>query len=339
MLSLAPADDGYRLDVGQIPMWNVGEVSSAPAAGGIGTTPVSVAPSASGRYFDLYVPPTTNWPAPAPPSTPWLPPEKLPPDPPPPAGDRPDAPDAGEYMDIGEPRRNEPSVLVQPAMEKTARQVLDMLDSLQYVPSASDDDVQLPREFVSPLQNVPEKVFGADRAENRPEGGMVALLRDAVIVQAAAKHSVATEDLHSWLNLPVRIDSAPSKFHAFEVSAGEEPPPAPPVRANDPAPPLQPRATDVAPPDEATPAPQPDAADVTDARAETGAEWIADRDAPAILPPEAADRYASTRSAAAAAVVVLLALRAARGGGRPNPDVSAGRPMPIVRRPRPTDRA
>ena len=297
MLSLAPTDDpiGSKLDIGWLLKPDYSDISILP------------------------IRPIEDGARPLPPNYPsWPPPTFEPYLPPPPLSDSPENSDVGGFTEIDNSDKGDPGILVGPASDKITRDVLRMLDSLLFVPSAQDSNAPpTPEQTKLRTQDeVSATVIGARRLDDVPEGGMIALVHDAAILQSVAKDGASHDDIDSWLSIPVRMDSAPGKFQAFEVSSAE-PPPAPA-----PLPPLN-EVSFLAPlhsPSELAPAAAAESLSQFSASAEIAAavdqaltESTLDVPSSPAVPPEQSNKNSSTRPAAAAAVFIFLAVRAARG--------------------------
>jgi len=297
MLSLAPADDaiGSKLDIGWLQKPDYSDISILP------------------------IRPIEDGARPLPPNYPSLPPPHFEPYlPPPPLNDSPENSDVGGFTEIDNSDKGDPGILVGPASDKITRDVLKMLDSLLFVPSAQESNAP-PAPERAKLRTQDEMsatVIGARRLNEVAEGGMIALAHDAVIVQSVAIDGASHDDIDSWLRIPVRMDSTPGKFQAFEVSSAE-PPPAPV-----PLPPLN-EVSYFAPPNspaELAPAIAAESISQISVSAESAAaidqvltESTVDLPSSPAVPPEQSNRNSSSKPAAAAAVFIFLAVRAARG--------------------------
>lgn len=298
MLSLATADDGFasKPDVGWLPTPDYSDISILPI-----------------RSIDDGARP---WPPsypslPPPPYEPYLPPSQ------PPPSELPDDADVGGFTEIDNSDKSDPGILVGPASDKITREVQQMLDSLLYVPKAHDSDAQPtpPRTRLSTQDAVSSAVNSSGSLDDLPDGGMIALAHDAVILHSLASDPAPADDIDSWLSIPVRMDSAPGKFQAFEVSTGEaQPSPAPPPPVNE-ALFLTPRnsLSELVPP-AAGESTLPPSTSVENAAAidQAIAETIDNLPSSPAAPPEQSNKNSSARPAAAAAIFVFLAVRAAR---------------------------
>jgi len=132
----------------------------------------------------------------------------------------------GGAIDIGDLDNSSPEVL-NGAADREKQAVLDLLLSLSVQPRSAAAEIvglkeDLPHEIeydvpVAGLQNA-----SAERASNALiEGGMVALVPGASIVEWVAVESTASDDTRSWLEAPVQMDSSYGRFQAFEVSTAE----------------------------------------------------------------------------------------------------------------------
>jgi hypothetical protein len=297
LLSLAPTDDaiGSKLDIGWLQKPDYGDISILP------------------------IWPIEDGARPLPPNYPsWPPPLFEPYVPPPPLSDSPDNSDVGGFTEIDNTDKGGPGILVGPASDKIARDVLKMLDSLLFVPSAQDSNAPPTpeRTKLRAQDEVSPTVVGAGRLDDVPEGGMIALMHDAAILQSVAKDGASHNDIDSWLSIPVRMDSAPGKFQAFDVSSAE-PPPAPA-----PSPPVN-EVFFLAPPNspsELAPAAAAESLSQNSVSPESAAaidqlltESTVDLPSSPALPAEQNNKNSSSKPVAAAAVFIFLAVRAARG--------------------------
>ena len=132
----------------------------------------------------------------------------------------------GGPIDIGDLDNSSPEVL-NGAEDREKQAVLDLLLSLSVQPrSAAAEAVGLKEdlpheiEYDVPVTGLPDA--NLERASNALlEGGMVALVPGASIVEWVAEQSTASDDTRSWLEAPVQMDSSYGRFQAFEVSTAE----------------------------------------------------------------------------------------------------------------------
>ena len=313
LLSFASFDYGYQLDIEQLPKPDTSQLDIWP-----------IKPIAGGGFP---VPPYG-------PSLPWPPHEpNLPPAPSAPPGS-----DLGGYTEIDNTDKSQPDILVGPASDKVAREVLEMLASLQFVPSTHDLDTrsQPERVDISSQSALTNATFDAHQDDDSSEGGMIALAHDAAIVHTLAKDSVSHDDLDSWLNTPVRMDTAHGKFQAFEVSASDEIPSGPAPQPNNDATYFTPLKSPVETAPAATADPTPQTSIPTDSPSVTRSspEAITDLVSSPAAPLDAIDKNATSQSAAAAAIFVFLAARAVRAVRSTDSTDSADQVNLSIRKPR-----
>jgi hypothetical protein len=329
LLSLAPADSGYQPDMEPLRAGDFEEVAIAASPNSWVAAHVAKATSASleTRYFDHFIPPIARGALPLLPNGPAgngalegglpnAPSWGLQPDLPLPPYELPDSSEGGGFMDIGEPKQNQPGIFAEPAADKVTRDVLTMLALLRYLPDSPDAEAAAQSEIPTVnAQHQAPATISEERSMDLPEGGMVGLVREAVIVESA-RAEPAPIDIDSLLGAPPRMDSAHGKFQAFEVSTGEDSPPpaAPPAErgatnAPRPKPTME---TDLVADIASMMSQAPVEADSANGIVEEAVESIEGEAPSRVAPPAASDLKTSSSLNAAGAILLAIAARATR---------------------------
>jgi hypothetical protein len=258
LLSLAPPTIPFIADEYRPPQ-NSGADSAAWAGDSNDPAASPARPSDRGEQSETYPSEGTTRPISPAPNSPGIPYGNVPSYTPPSDDDddsyspSPGSSAAGELIDIGKPFDLQSSPLSStelPGEKSEARDVLDMLSALNYVPSK-----QATKEFVSPsltpqssndIERLPRPdALGVGKARKTIDDDSVVLQRHP-IVETSPDASLSAAAIDALLEIPTKIESVQSAFQAFEVSAGANVPLplAPPTRQrseND----FQPPATDV----------------------------------------------------------------------------------------------
>jgi hypothetical protein len=204
---------------------------------------------------------------------------------------------------------------------RETRDVLQLLDSLKYVPRNLGEMPAINAAPLPPAQNVGAKTTDVEplislrSVPGASEGGMVAIAGAALIDKDAEPLGASMGEAGSVLDVPVQIDSVPGKYQAFEVSTAEAVPPPRAAPRSDETSYFVPRSTSAetiyAPP--ARPAPEASAAAVeTTAAIDAVMELIeGGREAPLSLPQQAEEASGPSLNVAAALTFLALAAQAA----------------------------
>src|SRR5262245_61617220 len=159
---------------------------------------------------------------------------ELPPMVPSPPPDLPPESSLGPLIDIGNFDANEQvGTLADSVTTKEIHDVLSLLAALQYLPNAEHSEAtgfpEIPIEIV---RNPAPALAQADPIDPRKQdGGMVALVRDALITELAGEQNDSGHHA-PLLGHAIQIEGIYDRFQAFEVSTTEAAaphPPAPPI--------------------------------------------------------------------------------------------------------------
>jgi hypothetical protein len=146
----------------------------------------------------------------------------------------PDGSSLGGFSDIDElDTQSSPGIFSGGELSKEARQVLELLSALQYVPDArqeiSDD---LLEALAADLASAAPAASASESSQPlRPQGGMIELARETLVEDRAADKQ-SDRLAGPPLDVSVTMDVAYGRFQAFEVSTRQPlpPPPACPVQ-------------------------------------------------------------------------------------------------------------
>jgi hypothetical protein len=152
--------------------------------------------------------------------------------------------DPGGYSNIGDLSDfQSPSLFEGTIMDQEASSLLELLSELNYLSNErggrtdrdTHDEVELTEgldDNQKPLRlptETPSITARAELTDEQSEGGMVPLVRHAMIEQSALMEVTPVAALDSLLQPAVKMDSAYGKFQAFEVSTQEESTPPTPM--------------------------------------------------------------------------------------------------------------
>jgi hypothetical protein len=113
------------------------------------------------------------------------------------------------------------------------RDVFELLSSLQYLPSSLKESSNelIPKKADTKLESQTIEASAANATakaavEDNPDGGMVALTREAQFSEVVSSTPTALNNRQSLWQLPVKMDQVYGKFQVFELSTGDETVPA-----------------------------------------------------------------------------------------------------------------